>query len=130
MASRWAEQILPRGYRVRITPWHEDAEETIEVYVHCSDVPTFRVRRKGKAVLLTDCIGLTLSFATLADALLAIVPLPKSGKGEMLEGTAPEWLPIFPARQTNEVATLWSRAGKPVLALAKRWAQRCGLEGS
>jgi len=95
VAGRWAEQILSRGYRVVITPRYKDAEEIIEVYIPSTKTPVFRVHRTLHSVLITDCIGLTLSFSTLADALLAMVPLSKSGRREMLKGPSPAWLPTW-----------------------------------
>ena len=121
IAMRWAEQIIPLGYRVVITPRHRDAEEVIEVYIPSAETPTFRLHRTAKAVLMTDCIGLTLSFPVLADALMAMVPLPKAGRREMLKGARPAWLPTC---TTNISGSLWSRAGKSVLDVARSWALR------
>ena len=112
LASRWAEQILPRGYRVVITPRCKDAEEVIEVRVPSAGTPVFRVRRTSHAVLVTDCIGLTLSFPTLADALLAMAPLSKRGRREMLRGADPPWLPQFPACPATRLGDAWLHAGK------------------
>lgn len=58
MATRWAEQVVSRGYRVVITPYHEAAEEVIEVYVPRARAPAFRVHRTAGAILMTDCGGL------------------------------------------------------------------------
>lgn len=111
LASRWAEQILPRGYRVVITPQYKDAEEIIKVYIPSAGTPVFRVHRTTHSVLVTDCIGLTLSFPALADALLAMVPLSKSGRREMLHGADPPWLPRFPACPTTKLGGVWLHAG-------------------
>jgi len=124
IATRWAEQILSRGYRVVITPRHEDAEEVIEIYIPSAKMPTFRLRRTAKAIVMTDCIGLTSSFPALADALLAIVPLSKTGEREMLKGRRPAWLPTFSPHAPNKTEGLWSRAGKSVLGAARNWALR------
>jgi hypothetical protein len=127
IATRWAEQILSRGYRVVITPWHEDAEEVIEIYIPNARTPTSRLHRTSKAILMTDCIGLTLPFPTLADALLAMVPLSKIGEREMLKGGRPAWLPTFSPDAPNKTEGLWSRAGKSALEIARHWALRCIL---
>jgi len=112
VASRWAEQLLPRGYRVVITPRYKDAEEIIEVYIPSAKTPVFRVHCTLHSVLITDCIGLTLSFPTLADALLAMAPLSKSGRREMLKGPSPAWLPKLPACPTTKPCSVWFHAGK------------------
>ena len=112
IASRWAEQILLRGYRAVVTPWHDDADEIIEVYIPSAKTAAFRVHRTAQSVLVTDCIGLTLSFPTLPDALLAMVPLSKSGRREMLHGADPPWLPRFPARATTKLGNAWLHAGR------------------
>ena len=112
IANRWAEQILSRGYRVLITPRYKDAEEIIEVYIPGAKTPTFRVHRTPHSVLITDCIGLTLSFSTLVDALLAIVPLSKSGRQQMLKGADPPWLPRFPACPTTKPGGVWLHPGR------------------
>lgn len=115
IASRWTEQILSRGYRVVITPRYEDAEEIIEVYIPNAKTPTFRVHRTTQSVLITDCIGLTLSFSMLADSLLAMVPLSKSGKRQMLKGASPAWLPAFPTCPTKGAGTTGSRVAKALV---------------
>jgi hypothetical protein len=109
MAGRWAEQVAPLGYRVVITPCYAQAEEVIEVYVPRATAPAFRARRAAASILVTDCIGLTLSFPTLADAMLAMAPLPKSGRRAMLKGGSPAWLPAVPAGPQGNA---WSRAGR------------------
>ena len=113
MASRWAEQVAPLGYRVVITPCYEEAEEVIEVYVPEAKAPAFKVHRAAASVLAMDCVGLTLSFPTLADALLAMAPLPKSGRRAVLKGGSPAWLPTVPAGPQGK-AGAWSRAGRSV----------------
>lgn len=118
VASCWAEQILPRGYRVVMTPRYEDADEIIEVYVPSAKTPVFRVHRTLRSVLITDCIGLTLSLPTLADALLAMAPLSKSGRREMLKGLSPAWLPTFTACPTGKAGRMWPRAGKAMASVA------------
>lgn len=112
LASRWAEQISPRGYRVVVTPRYKDAEEIIEVYIPGAKTPTFRVHRTPHSVLITDCIGLTLPFPALVDALLAMVPLSKSGRRQMLKGADPPWLPRFPACPTTKPGGVWLRPGR------------------
>lgn len=115
MAGRWAEQVVPRGYRLVITPCYEDAEEVIEVYVPRTRVPAFRVHRAAAAILVTDCVGLSLSFPTLAEALLAMAPLRRSGRRAMLKGGSPAWLPAVPAGPRRPGA--WSRAGRSMFGL-------------
>lgn len=112
VACRWAEQILPRGYRVVITPRYKHAEEVIEVCIPKTGTPVFRVHCTPHLVLVTDCIGLTLSFPALADALLAMVPLSKLGRREMLYGADPPWLPRFPACPTTKLGGAWLHAGR------------------
>jgi len=118
LASRWAEQILPFGYRVVITPRCKEAEEIIEVYISSARTPVFRVHRTPHSVLITDCIGLTLSCPALADALLAMVPLSKSGRREMLKGPSPAWLPTFAACPTGNAGRMWPRVGKAMASAA------------
>ncbi len=113
IAIRWAEQISPRGYRVVITPGYKTAEEVIEVYIPAAKMPAFIVHRTGHAVLVTDCIGLTQSFPILADALLAMAPLSKPGRREMLKGLSPAWLP---ATETGRTGGMLSRIGGALLA--------------
>lgn len=108
MASRWAEQVASLGYRAVITSCYAQAEEVIEVYVPRARAPAFRVHRAAAAILVTDCVGLTLSFPTLADALLAMAPLPKPGRRAVLKGGSPAWLPLPSGQRGNA----WSRSGR------------------
>jgi len=128
VASRWAEQIRPRGYRVVITPNYRNADEVIEVYSPGSRTPAFRVSRTTRSFLTTDCIGLTSSFPTLEDALLAMLPLSKSGKQAMLQGARPAWLPAYPECPAKRAVGLWSRMGRSVLEAAKTWTLRRELD--
>ena len=113
MASRWAEQVAPLGYRVVITPCYAQAEEVIEVYVPRARAPAFRAHRGAASILVRDCVGLTLSFPTLADALLAMAPLPKPGRRAMLRGGSPAWLPT----PSGPRGSAWSRAGRSVSSI-------------
>ena len=112
IASRWAGRILSRGYRVVIAPGCKNAEEVIEVYIPGAEMPTFTVHRTAHAFLITDCIGLTLSFPILADALLAMAPLSKSDTREMLKGAVPAWLPAFTTGRTREANGILSRLSR------------------
>lgn len=122
MAGRWAEQVAPLGYRVVVTPCHEDAEEVIEVYVPHARALAFRMHRTAASVVVTDCVGLTLSFPTLADALLAMAPLPRCGRRAMLRGGCPAWLPA-PAGP-RKAGTAWSRAGRSMLGVLAPWSSQ------
>ncbi len=113
MAGRWAKQVAPLGYRLVITPCYAQAEEVIEIYVPRARAPAFRARRAAASILVTDCVGLTLSFPTLADALLAMAPLTKSGRRAMLKGGSPAWLPAL----SGPRGSAWSRAGRSMSGL-------------
>jgi hypothetical protein len=117
-AGRWAEQVRARGYRVVITPDREDADETIEVYVPGCGAPAFRLHRTAKSVSTIDCMGLTSSFSTLTDALLAIAPLTRSGRQAMLKGPRPTWLPPCPTYPAA-AGSLWSRVTKTMSDVAR-----------
>jgi hypothetical protein len=112
LTGRWAEQIPLPGYCVEITPEYEHAEEVIAVYIPVAVTPTFRVHRTSRSVLLTDCIGLTLSVPTLAEALLAMVPLSKVGRRKMLKGADPAWLPKLSACPGTKLGSSWQYAGR------------------
>lgn len=118
IASRWAEQILSRGYRVVITPGYKNAEEVIEVYIPKAKMPTFTVRRTSHSVMITDCIGLTLSFLMLSDALLAIAPLSRSEKREMLKGASPAWLPDLMKRRNRSACDIRSQISSAAASIA------------
>jgi len=134
MASRWAEQLASCGYRIAITPRYEDAEEIIEVYVHNVKMPTFWVHRTARSVLITDCIGLTSSFPTLADALLAMAPLSRSAEHEMLKGANPAWLPVLATSSTRQTVDRWCHPVRFILRAAKvflgRWHRRLMLKAN
>ena len=122
IANRWAEQLASCGYRIAISPRYKDAEEIIEVYIRSAKAPTFRVHRTAHAVLITDCIGLTLSFATLADALLAMAPLSRSGTRKMLKGASPAWLPMSAICPAGRSLSQWSSPGRFIRTAAKIFA--------
>ena len=123
VTGRWAEQVRSRGYRVVITPDCDDADEAIEVYIPGSAAPAFRLFRTARSVSTMDCMGLASSFPTLTDALLAIAPLPKSGRQAMLKGPAPAWLPPCPTCK-RAASGLWFRMSKTILDVTKMGALR------
>ncbi len=92
------------------------------VYIPSAKTPTFTVHRTAHAFLITDCIGLTLSFPILADALLAMAPLSKPGRREMLKGAVPAWLPAFTAGGRGGAAGILSRIGRVMSGAAVLWA--------
>ncbi len=124
VASRWADQVRSRGYRMVITPDCEDADEAIEVYIPHSAVPAFRLHRTGQWVSSIDCLGLTSSFSTLTDALLAIAPLSRAGRQAMLKGASPAWLPPCPTYSAAAASSLWSRVGQIIATIARIGALR------
>ncbi|MBV9748040.1 MAG: hypothetical protein JO157_04420 [Acetobacteraceae bacterium] len=124
MVVRWAGLIRPDGYRVAITPLYRDADEVIEIYIPNATKPTFKVHRAAGSVRVTDRIGLTLSFPTLADALMVIAPLAKPDRREMVRDTRPAWLPVFPAQPAREAGSWWYRTGRSVRRFAATWSGR------
>ncbi len=124
LAARWAEQIVPRGYRVVISPSYENAEEIIEVFIPHATAPAFRVRRTIHSVVITDCVGLTLAFPTLVDALLAMVPLSKPARRAMLKGGSPAWLPTVSANPASPASSIRSRVGKLASCITQASAKR------
>jgi len=119
IANRWAERLAPCNCRIAITPRYKDAEEIIEVYIRSPKAPTLRMYRTSHAVLIKDCVGLTLSFATLADALLAMAPLLKSVTREMLKGAGPAWLSISATCPVGRRHSRWSQPGRFIRTTAR-----------
>jgi len=117
-AIRWASLVAPKGYRVIVTPSYAGCDEVIEVYIHRAASPAFRIGRTASAVVVIDRLGMTLGFAALTDALLAMAPLEKSARRELLRAERPAWLPVVPGPATRRTNGFWRRVS--------RWASRLG----
>jgi len=108
-AMRWASLVAPKGYRVVVTPNYAGCDEVIEVYIQRATSPAFTIRRTAFAVLVVDRLGMTLGFAALTDALLAMAPLEKPARRELLRARRPPWLPMIPGQATARTEGIWGR---------------------
>lgn len=86
IALRWATLARPTGYRTSVALDLQGAEEVLLVYLPGRQSPAFAFQALHSMVVLIDCMGLTMRFSTLAEALMAMSPMPKPNKRELLHG--------------------------------------------
>ncbi len=96
LAMRWAELVRERGYRLSISHRSRKADEILEVHILASSKAISRLHKGSRVIWSTDCLGHTRPFDTLADALLAIVPLSIRDRRTLLKAKRPAWLDFPP----------------------------------
>jgi len=96
LALRWATLVKHSQFRIVVSLCQWGAEELLLVYKSESDVPTFAIQRLRATVVLIDCLGMTIRFTSLAEALVAMSPISKSDRRELLHGSRPACIRALP----------------------------------
>ncbi len=91
---RWASLVRDRGYRLSFAHGFRNAEEVLEIRIPPHAMPVSRIHHGVRVVWETDCIGHTRVFLTLAEALIAVVPLSAGERRAVLKPRTPSWLPF------------------------------------
>lgn len=119
LAMRWANLVRDRGYRLNFSHAFRDADEVLEIHLPPHDAPVARVHRGHHVIWLTDRIGHSRVFTTLAGALLATAPLSANERRIMLKDGAPSWL-RFPGQAASPMPGSFPRLLRTVM----RWLAR------
>ncbi len=119
MATRWATLVPHKRYRVAVTSVCETCDEIIEVHIPNVTGPAFTIQRAACAIVLTDRLGMTIGFHSLADALLAMGPLTRRAERELLKAAKPAWLPVVPPTVAEKAHGSWS--------IVRRFASRIAV---
>lgn len=102
LACWWAGLATPAGYRVAVSMSGRHGGELILVHLPGQQSPAFAIQPLSSAVTLIDCLGMTMRFPTLLDALLTLAPVPKPSRSELIRGARPRCinsLPDFPKKR-------------------------------
>jgi len=86
IALRWVTLARPTGYQTSVALDLQGAEEVLLVCLPGRQSPAFALQALHSTIVLTDCLGMTMRFSTLAEALMAMSPMPKSNRCELLHG--------------------------------------------
>jgi len=86
IALRWMTLARPTGYRTSVALHLQGAEEVLLVCLPGRQSPAFALQALPSTIVLIDCVGLTMRFSTLAEALMAMSPMPKPNRRELLHG--------------------------------------------
>jgi len=86
IALRWMTLARPTGYRASVALDLQGAEEVLLVYLPGRQSPAFALQALHSTIVLIDCLGMTMRFSTLAEALMAMSPMPKPNRSELLHG--------------------------------------------
>jgi len=86
IALRWMTLARPTGYRASVALDLQGAEEVLLVCLPGRQSPAFALQALHSTIVLTDCLGMTMRFSTLAEALIAMLPMPKPNRHELLHG--------------------------------------------
>ncbi len=122
LALRWASLAAPIGYRVLVSADGTHGGELILVHLPGRQSPVFALQALHSTVVLIDCLGMTMRFPTLLDALLAMAPVPKSNRGELLRGARPPCIAGLPNFLTQVQPSLpWRVATAARTGLHRAW---------
>jgi hypothetical protein len=86
IALRWVTLARPTGYRTSVALELQGAEEVLLVYLPGRQSPAFALQALHSTIVLIDCVGMTMRFSTLAEALMAMSPMSKPNRRELLHG--------------------------------------------
>ncbi len=89
MAVRWSGLVQRNGYNLTVSPFDRHADEVIEIRLRSHKTAVYRIHRGANAIIATDCIGVSASFPTLADALQMVVSLSGKERRFMVKGSKP-----------------------------------------
>lgn len=131
LVLRWTTLVRHSGYRAVVALGCAGAEELLLVYRPDRDVPAFAIQRLRATVVLIDCLGMTMRFASLAEALLALSPMSKSERQELLHGPRPACLRELPQPLTEQRRSFGSgvvSALRQPARRARRWAARLAAQ--
>jgi len=127
LVLRWTTLVRHSGYRAVASLGYAGAEELLFVYRSDADVPVFAIQRLRATVVLIDCLGMTMRFASLAEALLALSPMSKSERQELLHGPRPACLRELPQSLTEQRRSFGCGvvvALRQPACYTRRWAAR------
>lgn len=120
LALRWASLARPGGYRVSVALDGDHDGELILVHLPGQQSPAFAIQTLDATVVLIDCLGLTMCFPTLMDALLAMAPIPGPSRGELLHGARPPCIAGLPDILTAPQSCFQRRAADVARAALHR----------
>ena len=107
LALRWvslagqASLAGQEGYRVSVALDGDHGGELILVHLPGQQAPAFAIQALDATVVLIDCLGLTMRFPTLLDALLAMAPIAGPHRGELIHGARPPCIAGLPDMLTR-----------------------------
>ena len=120
LALRWASLARSGGYRVSVALDGDHGGELILVHLPGQQPPAFAIQALDATVVLIDCLGLTMRFPTLLDALLAMAPIPGRGREELLHGARPPCIAALPDILTRPQSCFPRRAADVARAALHR----------
>ena len=86
LALRWSDLVGPTGYQVSVALNVQGAEELLLVHRPGRQAPAFALQALRSTIMLIDCLGMTIRFPTLAEALIAMSPMPGLHRRDLLHG--------------------------------------------
>ena len=116
LALRWADLVRSTGYQVSVALDVQGAEELLLVCRPGRQATAFALQAVRSTIVLIDCLGMTMRFPTLAEALLAMSPTPKLHRRDLLHGKRTTCLMELPGFLTTKRPGL----GHRIISAARR----------
>ena len=107
LALRWADLVMPAGSRVSVA-------------LDVQGAPAFELQALHSTIVLIDCLGMTMRFSTLAEALLAMSSMPGLDRRELLHGGRTTCLLELPGFLTAKRPGLGQRIVSAVRQIGNR----------
>ena len=120
LALRWGDLVRPAGSRIFVALDVQGAEELLLVHRPGRQAPAFALQALHSTIVLIDCLGMTMRFSTLAEALVAMSPMPELDRRELLHGGRTACLLELPGFLTTKRPSLGHRIASAVREIGRR----------
>ena len=121
LALRWADLVRPTGSRISVALDVQGAEELLLVHNPGRQAPAFKLQALHSTIVLIDCLGMTMRFSTLAEALTALSPMPGLDRRELLHGGRTTCLRELPGFLTAKRPGLGHRIVSAIRRMGSRF---------
>ncbi len=118
LALRWADLARPAGSRISVALDVQGAEELLLIHHPGRQAPAFALQALHSMIVLIDCLGMTMRFSTVAEALMAMLPMPGPSRRELLHGGRTTCLLGLPGFLTTRRPSLGRRIVSAVRQVA------------
>lgn len=120
LALRWSDLVRSAGFRVSVALDVQGGEELLLVHRPGRQAPAFALQALHSMIVLIDCLSMTMRFSTLAEALIAMSPIPVLDRRELLYGKRTTCLRELPGFLNTKRPSLGHRIVSAIRQIGER----------